>query len=159
MVTHIRDYQDRDAEALMRLFYDTVRHVNAQHYTPQQVEAWAPAEGMDVERWRARLAGTRPSVAVEGGVVVGFAELEDDGHIDAFYVHHAHQRQGIGTRLLEAICATARARGLRRLVAAVSITARPFFEAHGFDVVVEQNVHVRGESLRNFVMEKRLDEA
>src|SRR5512145_3171208 len=84
MVMRIRDYRDGDAAALMQLFYDTVHRINAAHYTTRQLEAWAPADGMDVERWRARFAAKKPLVAVDGELPVGFAELEADGHIDAF---------------------------------------------------------------------------
>lgn len=156
MVMYIRDYRESDAEALMRLFYDTVHHVNAAHYTAQQIDAWAPTDGMDVVQWRARFTEKRPYVAVVGDAPVGFAELESDGHIDALYVHHERQRQGIGTLLLEAILAAARAHDMPWLVAAVSITARPFFERHGFAVVAAQDVQVRGETLHNYIMEMPL---
>jgi putative acetyltransferase len=38
----------------------------------------------------------------------------------------------------------------------VSITAHPFFEARGFNVMTEQSVVVRGVALTNFVMEKEI---
>jgi hypothetical protein len=38
-----------------------------------------------------------------------------------------------------------------------SITARPVFEAFDFHVLVAQTVKVRGESMTNYPMEKRLE--
>jgi putative acetyltransferase len=38
-----------------------------------------------------------------------------------------------------------------------SITARPVFEAHGFHLLTAQTVTVRGASMTNYRMEKRLD--
>ncbi|MDF3055666.1 MAG: family N-acetyltransferase [Gammaproteobacteria bacterium] len=45
---------------------------------------------------------------------------------------------------------------LKRVYAEVSITAKPFFESKGFNVVKQQNVNIRGIELTNFVMEKNI---
>lgn len=77
----IRNYEARDAPEIVQLFFKTVRSVNRAHYSEEQVKAWAP-EVPDPEEWHSRMAGRRTLVAEEGGGVVGFAELEDDGHLD-----------------------------------------------------------------------------
>jgi putative acetyltransferase len=46
--------------------------------------------------------------------------------------------------------------GASRLFAEVSVTARPFFERHGFVVLAEQQVVVRDVALVNYRMERRL---
>ena len=96
----------------------------------------------------------RKFVAAQGEGVLGFAEFEGDGHIDTLYVHHEYQGCGIATRLLETIEAEARRLGLARLYTEASITARPFFERRGFSVVTPQRVEVRGQTFRNYRMEK-----
>ncbi len=45
-------------------------------------------------------------------------------------------------------------RDIKRYFSEVSITARPFYEHFGFKVVQAQEMEVRGQKLRNFVMEK-----
>ncbi len=45
---------------------------------------------------------------------------------------------------------------ISRAYAEVSITARSFFEAKGFQTVKQQTVQIRGVELINFVMEKLL---
>ena len=50
----------------------------------------------------------------------------------------------------------ARKKHIKIIFAEVSITARPFFEAKGFNVIKEQIVECRGVMLTNFVMEKVL---
>ena len=50
MNIHIRNYAPEDCLILARLFYDTVHTVNARDYTPEQLEAWAPAPP-DPELW------------------------------------------------------------------------------------------------------------
>ncbi|NIR45834.1 MAG: GNAT family N-acetyltransferase, partial [Gemmatimonadetes bacterium] len=63
----------------------------------------------------------------EDARIVGFTELDPNGHIDCFFVHHAWQRRGIGTRLMERVVETAVRDSIARLFAEVSITAEPFF--------------------------------
>jgi putative acetyltransferase len=89
--------------------------------------------------------------------IAGFSDLEPDGHVDMLYVHPDFQRRGIARALLQHIEKSARALDLRRLYTEASITARPAFEAVGFRVIVPQTVTVRGESMTNYRMEKRLD--
>ena len=146
-----------DAPAVADLFYYTILHVNFGDYNASQVGAWAgPAP--DPGLWVGRIAehgGRRMFVATAQEEIVGFAELEEDGHLDTLYVHHEHQGRGIATALLDRIEAEARRLGLARLYTEASITAEPFFRAKGFSVVRPQLVELRGHSFRNFVMEKR----
>lgn len=140
---------------LIDLFRDTVRRVNSRDYTAEQVRAWAPDE-VNPDRW-AVLADRCTVVAEAGGRVVGFTDLEADGHIDRFFVHADHQGHGVGRAMLAALVVEAVRTGVRRLYAEVSITARPFFVRHGFVVVAEQLVRVRDVPMTNYRMEKRLD--
>jgi putative acetyltransferase len=93
-------------------------------------------------------------VATKEDGVVGFAEWEEDGHVDTLYVHHEYQGCGIASALLDRIEAEGRRLGLRRLYTEASITAEPFFRGRGFSMVRPQVVEVRGHNFRNFVMEK-----
>ena len=68
-------------------------------------------------------------MAALDGAIVGFAELEGDGHLDTLYVHHEHQGRGIASALLDRIEAEARRLGMARLYTEASITAQPFFRA------------------------------
>jgi hypothetical protein len=45
------------------------------------------------------MVGRRTLVAEEGGEVVGFAELEDDGHLDMLYLRGDTAGRGVGRRL------------------------------------------------------------
>ena len=87
-------------------------------------------------------------------IIVGFAEFEPNGHIDCFYVHHEFQGKGVGSALMATIEANAATNKIHRIYSEVSITAKPFFESKGFQVVKQQKVNIRGCELTNFVMEK-----
>ena len=157
MLVEIRDAKAADASSVADLFYSTVLNVNVGDYSVAQVEAWAGPEPA-TEMWERRItedsSTRRMFVATMGDVVVGFAEMEDNGHVDTLYVHHEYQGCGIASRLLARIEAEARRLGLRRLYTEASITAEPFFRARGFSMVRPQIVEVRGYSFRNFVMDK-----
>ncbi|MFP6742445.1 MAG: GNAT family N-acetyltransferase [Alphaproteobacteria bacterium] len=155
---HIRDYQRSDAEAIVQLFYETIHTVNLGDYSPAQVDAWAPAVP-DPETWHQRMISRRTLVGIRGGEVIGFADLEDDGHIDMFFCRHDTVRQGVGSRLYLAIEDAARGLGLGRLFVEASITARPFFERQGFHVVNHNAFEQNGVEITNFAMEKLLAEA
>lgn len=86
--------------------------------------------------------------------MAGFAELELNGHIDRMYVSADHQGQGVGSALMAALLAEAKRLQLVRLLAEVSITARAFFEAHGFVVLAPQEVTLRGAKFLNYRMER-----
>ncbi len=153
--TGIRDYEAGDAPEITRLFYETVRSVNRVDYSEEQVRAWAPSVP-DPREWHSRMASRRTLVAEEGGEVVGFAELESDGHLDMLFVRGDAVGRGVGRQLYESIECKARGQGLGRIFTEASITARPFFERRGFCVVRERTVARRGVELTNFAMEKDL---
>ncbi|MDZ8028807.1 MAG: GNAT family N-acetyltransferase [Nostoc sp. DedQUE11] len=151
----IREYRVSDTKAIMKLFHDTIHQINIGDYSQEQVDAWAP-KNMDYEVWHKRLQFKLPYIAEDNGEIVGFAELEADGHIDCFYCHSKYQRKGIGSKLLNHLENTAKSQGIKRLYTEASITAKPFFENKGFNVVKEQQVERRGVWFKNYVMEKYL---
>jgi molybdopterin-guanine dinucleotide biosynthesis protein A len=151
----IRTYEIGDTQAIMQLFYDTVHEVNIRDYTQEQVDAWAPTN-MDADFWTNSLKRKYTYVAEEDTQIIGFGELEDNGHIGCFYCHKDFQGKGVGKRILQQIESKARSLGIQRLFVEASITARPFFEKRGFITVRQQEVERRGQTFINFVMEKTL---
>ena len=151
----IREFQPADTPALWGVFYSAIHELAAADYTPEQLEAWAPAEP-DAAKWAARMAGIQPFVAEIDGRIVGYADLQADGYIDHFFVAAAAARQGVGSALMQRIHDEASARRISRLYADVSITARPFFERFSFQVEAARQVSVRGAVLANFRMHKAL---
>lgn len=147
----IRVYQPADCAAIVRLFYDTVHTVNAADYTPAQLDAWAPCVP-DEAAWDRSLRAHYACVAVEGGAVAGFGDIDASGYLDRLYVHRDYQRRGVGRALCDALEAWTPS---DVLTTHASITARPFFEARGYRVLRRQQVERSGVLLTNYVMEKR----
>lgn len=154
----VRRYQDSDAKFLSQIYYNTIHTINAKDYTQEQLNAWAPTSCFEVDGWKKKWANLPPFVALINDIIVGFAEFEPNGHIDCFYVHHEFQGHGIGSLLINEIEKEASDKKCLRIYAEVSITAKPFFEAKGFNVVKQQTAMIQGIELTNFVMEKILSQ-
>ena len=154
----LRDYREPDGPATLDVFLRAIRVTAARDYAPEQVAAWASDE-IDPAGWAARRASARTQVAEVDGRVVGFTDVDDRGYVDMLFVDPAFARQGVATALLDWAVATARSLGAGELSTHASLTARPFFEAQGFVVVVEQQPVLRGVALTNFVMRRPVDRA
>jgi len=149
----IRNYTEEDAKALWDIHFHTIRNINIRDYSKAQVEAWAP-DYLDMSIWRKRMKALNPFLAVIDGIIVGYTDLQPSGLIDHFFCHHNYQGQGVGRALMNHVFNTGNQRKQKRFYSEVSITARPFYEHFGFKVVQEQEMEVRKQKLRNFVMEK-----
>lgn len=151
----IRDYQPADAAAIIEIFSSAVHAIADTLYSPEQKSAWAPLPA-DERLWVRRLAAKQPLVAIVEGSLVGFLELEADGHIDCAYVHPKYQGQGIGGTLLNHALATATQRGLAGVYTEASKAALAFFAKHGFKLVSENEARRAGQVLVNYTMERSL---
>jgi putative acetyltransferase len=129
----IRRYEPSDIDDLIALFRDSVRRVARRDYTQEQVVAWAP-DNIDRDARALRHSSKPTWIAEIAGTMVGFSDLEPDGHLDSMYVHADYQGKGVATKLLAEVETAAKAQRLNRLYSEVSITARPFFERRGFRV-------------------------
>jgi putative acetyltransferase len=147
----IRNYRAEDSDEIADLFHASVHSLAAEDFTPAQLEAWAPTPP-DYSHWRARLSERKPFIAERDGVILGFIELEDDGHIDCFYVAGGAQRQGVGQALFDHLLREANARGLRGLHVEASAIARPFFEREGFQMEKTNRLERSGQILTNHSM-------
>ena len=68
------------------------------------------------------------------GVVKLYEETEQVGHISHLAVSEAHQHQGIGRFLIEAVEKRARERGYGTIGLMARVTATAFFEKYGYRV-------------------------
>lgn len=148
----IRDFKSADAPAMARLYFDAARRLGARHYSPAQVQAWAPAPADPTAVLARANDGRVTLVAVCEGAIAGYIDLEADGHIDHLYVHPEAAGRGVGSRLIDALIARARAAGCRRLHVEASETARPLFERKGFAILHRRAFTVRGVAIHNYAM-------
>lgn len=153
---HIRRFTAADLDMVLQLFYDTVHYVNSKDYTQEQVNAWAPQKP-DKQRWLDSLLQHSTYVAELDNQIVGFADITDKGYLDRLYTHKDFQGRGIATALLKKVEQQAKEQGSRVITTEASITAKSFFEHHGYYCIQAQNkVHRSGVIFLNYLMSKHL---
>ncbi|NDV13270.1 GNAT family N-acetyltransferase [Crenobacter sp. HX-7-9] len=146
----IRPFRVADALALREVFASSVHGLACRDYTPAQCRAWAPVLDAKAQHaWCEAMARRQPFVVEVGGVIAAYADLQDDGLIDHFFVAAPYAGQGIGRRLLGHLQAEATARGLPRVYADVSLCAEALFAHLGFEVEARRLVLLRDETFAN----------
>jgi putative acetyltransferase len=149
----IRPYEPSDLDAVIAIFQRAVRETAVKDYNEAQIQAWSQ---VDRSRWEMRRMDRPTWVAVVHERLAGFTDLEPNGHLDMLFVHPANNGKGVASALLQTVEDVARKQNLSRIFTEASITARPFFEKRGFQVITPQVVEIRGQWLKNFRMEKWL---
>lgn len=147
----IREYRSSDCKYLAELFYQTVHSINAKDYTDQQLNVWANGN-VNISEWNQSLSANFSLVAMKGGIIAGFGDIDKTGYLDRLYVHKDYQNQGIATAICEKL---ELAFGVSKITTHASITAKPFFLHRGYNIIKEQQVIRSNISLTNYIMEKQ----
>lgn len=152
----IRVAQQSDVVELKNLFQDTVLVINRRDYSQEEVEDWASC-GEDLSNIGKMIETHYFIVAVDQQLqIAGFSSITPQGYLHSMFIHKDFQGKGLATILLEEIERYAITIGITRITSEVSITARPFFEKHGYTVEVEQKRRANQLCLTNFWMAKGL---
>lgn len=146
----IRGYVPADCKDLAKLFYETVHTINAKDYTKEQLNVWASGN-VDLEEWNKSFSEHHTVVAVKNHRILGFGDMDKTGYLDRLFVHKDYQRKGIASAICDEL---EKAAAADRFTTHASITAKPFFENRGYNVIRKQQVVRSGISLTNYVMEK-----
>ena len=127
----IRRATAEDAVSILRVHMASIRGLACGEYSAEQVEAWCGDR--QPGSYLGPLAEQFVVLAEVQGEVAGFAQLSvARASVEAVYVHPGFARQGIGTQLLRALEAQARACGVRELALQASLNAVPFYAAAGY---------------------------
>jgi GNAT superfamily N-acetyltransferase len=179
---HIRRAVPEDVPVLQQLIDASVRELQAQDYTPAQMEgalktvfgvdsqliadgtylvAEAPPEG-DAHAVIAGCGGWSKRKTLYGGDKWTGREdslldpLRDAAKIRAFFIHPAWARRGVGTLILDACEAAAKSAGFTRYEMGATLTGAKLFGVKGYVPVKRIEIPlVNGESLPVIHMEKR----
>lgn len=150
-----------DLAELRSLYIDTVTNINSKDYTEEQIKAWIRpwydnSPTRDGRTFAQKITEQYFIVAIIDTTIAGFASLENNGYLDFMYVHKDYQRCGVAKALLTELEDYAHKKDIKELNAIVSITARGFFEKHGFVKIREDVVEVRGAIFHDNIMIKKL---
>ena len=144
-----------DLPSIRQLFYDTITSVNTKDYSPGEIKVWSSGYA-DTVRWANKLKQQDFYVYECEATIVAFASLLNRNYIDHLYVSQYHQGKGIATTLLQFIENKAKRANTSHIYSDVSITARSFFECHGYRVLKQNQIPHKGEVLINFNVVKKL---
>lgn len=156
----VREMRPEDARAFLEVHRAAVRGLAAGDYPPDVIDAWAPLPISDqhVEEVRLNPSGEYRVMARIDGRAVGIGCLiAGNGELRACYVVPEASRKGVGSALLRAIEQAAREQGAALLNVDSSVTAEPFYAAHGYEVL-ERGEHIlsTGKPMACVRMRKRL---
>jgi putative acetyltransferase len=153
----IRSYRSDDAAALAEVMFRSVREAATADYTAEQVNAWLPARPTPEAADRRARDGRRVLVAAAPeGRILGYIDLQPDGHIDHLFCVPEAVGHGIGARLYDAVERAAADEGLEQLYVEASESARRLLEEKGFVVRERREKELRGVPIHNYAMSKEL---
>jgi GNAT superfamily N-acetyltransferase len=179
---HIRPAVPADVPVLQQLIDASVRELQAQDYTPAQMEGalktvfgvdsqliadgtYLVAEALAAGDACAVIAGcggwSKRKTLYGGDKWTGREDslldpLNDAAKIRAFFIHPAWARRGVGTLILEACEAAAKSAGFTRYEMGATLTGAKLFGVKGYVAVRRIEIPlVNGESLPVIQMEKR----
>lgn len=155
-VFSLRDYQQSDLENILTIFNGTVQAINKKDYTQQQIEQWIQPEP-DYVKWHRNLSSSYARVALNRMEVIGFGNITDTGELDYLYVDKKWIGYGIGKMIATDLMDHAFKAGVKEITVYSSITAKPFFESLGFELVQQKVRYRNGVMLMNYLMVCRKD--
>lgn len=146
----------QDIVMITQLFRDTIQIINSKDYPADEIDDWS-SWWSDHDKWQERIQEQYFIKAVIDDKTVGFSSLATDGYLDFMFTHKDYQRQGVAGNLIKKIERKAKEQSNDLIYSDVSITAKGFFEKHGFVVEKQQFKKSKDKELINFRMTKKMN--
>ncbi len=143
----------QDVGMITQLFRDTIQNVNSKDYPADEIDDWS-SWWTDHDKWQEKIEKQYFIKAMIEDKTVGFSSLSTDGYLDFMFTHKDYQGQGVAANLISKIEKKAKEQGNDLIYSDVSITAKGFFERHGYFVEKQQFKKSRNKELINFRMTK-----
>lgn len=149
----IRRYKKSDAEEKAEVHSESVREIASDDYSKQEIEVWSDVE---VEQEPLPEEKVR-NVAIQDEIIVGFGEYNrEENEVTGLYVQPDYTGRGIGEKLLEKVEKNAKEQGLEKLTCLSTVTAKDFYQKHGYKVLAEKTRQMEDQNLKVYKMEKEL---
>lgn len=151
----IEQFQPKHAAAVARVHRNSIRQIASEDCTEEEIATWSSqvSKNLDIPEDKHRF------IALQGKAVIGFAEYRENNEITNLYVHPRFTRQGIGSQLPAKIEKEARSRGLSYPKAKATVTAKPFYERHGYEVLHETTYQIEGQELKVYKVLKECNDS
>ncbi|HAY71532.1 MAG TPA: hypothetical protein DCX89_06550 [Saprospirales bacterium] len=145
----------KDTQVITELFRDTIQNVNSKDYPSDEIEDWS-SWWTDHDRWKEKIEKQYFIKAIIENKIVGFSSLAADGYLDFMFTHKDFQKLGVAVGLLRMIERKGSSDLNELIYSDVSITAKGFFEKHGYVVEKQQFKKSKNKELINFRMIKTM---
>ena len=150
----IRLGEPQDRNQIFQIQIESIQILNSSDYDTRQIKALIDKKRLlySLEnKW-----GDVVFVAEAEDAIIGFSALSADW-INAVFVHPAYIRQGVATKLLQALEEAAISRNIKRISVMSSLTAQPFYQACGYTIITRSFViAIAGVRIPCFYMDKWL---
>lgn len=146
----------QDVGIITQLFRDTIQNINSIDYPVDEIDDWS-SWWTDHDKWKERIKEQYFVKAMIEDRIVGFSSLATDGYLDFMFTHKDHQGKGVAGNLIRKIEKKAKEQGNNLIYSDVSITAKGFFERHGYVVEKQQFKKSRNKELINYRMTKLIN--
>lgn len=146
----------QDVGIITLLFRDTIQNINSKDYPADEIDDWS-SWWTEHDKWQERIEEQYFIKAMIDDKIVGFSSLAADGYLDFMFTHKDYQRHGVAGTLIKKIERKAKEQGNDKIYSDVSITAKGFFERHGYIVEKQQFKKSRNKELINYRMTKTIN--
>ena len=126
--------------------------MNSKDYPEDIIKVWSGRT--NAKRFRDSAHKCKRWVAVEKNKIVGFVDHGNDDELWGLYIHKDYVGKGIGSQLLRIAEDSLKKQGVGIIKIKATITAKKFYEKHGYKVVKKALHTVEGKKLEIYVMEK-----
>ncbi|TGM01827.1 GNAT family N-acetyltransferase [Leptospira jelokensis] len=150
-----RNGNKEDLFQLQELFVESILNVCSNDYTEEQLKKWTLGS-RDGKRWQEIISQQLVIIAEYNQSIIGFGTLDPQNCIDLLYVSSKHLRLGIAKQIYLRLEKDAKERKVKKLISHVSITAKPFFESQGFELVNENRIKRDDVEFKNYTFEKNI---
>jgi len=158
----IRSFCEEDAQGLLEAHYSAVHEIASKDYSKEICNSWSPL--VNKERINSFLNQDKSEViqivAENQNKILGFAEYSPkNNQLWACYVHSNYNGKGVAKRLINYIHKDAIKREVKFLEMDSSITAMPFYQKMGYEIISEgEHELCLGGKMKCYKMKKNLSD-
>jgi putative acetyltransferase len=160
---NIRIAEKSDIPELAELYRKTVLAIAPEKYSPDQTQMWA-SFASDTVSFQQFILKPTTFICTDATGILGFAGIDDDGHVTSVYVRSDRLRrargdrnhQGIGSTLMQKILEYAQTQKIQRLYAEASEFSLGLFQKFGFHLYNTEIVDRQGVEFKRYLVEKNL---
>ena len=151
----IKKYETKYLEEIKNLHEQTVRHICSKDYSEDQIRTW-PGLKDGYVKIDESLKNSNSFVAVIDEKIVGFGDINKNGHLHRIYTHKDHQGKGTATTILKKLEAIAKQKNIKKIKLVSTITAKTFYEKYGYKTIAKKEGYIDEVLHEDYEMEKEM---